>query len=134
MRECQTADCEAFGKPLGGLDKGYVATLYTRSRGTLPIRVVPLYCRSKSCFLGIERLIFILHAECKTTYRANYFVREASRPDALREYYGGVPAIIEVAEYSFVEAKLVGLFRNQMAFSQYVSAICALIPSTWPFL
>ena len=66
----------------------------------------------------IERLIFILHAECKTTYRANYFVREASRPDALREYYGGVPAIIEVAEYSFVEAKLVGLFRNQMAFSQ----------------
>ncbi len=58
--------------------------------------------------------------ECKTTYRPDYFVQEASSSTAQRQYYGGVPDVLEVAEYSFVEAKLVGLFRNQMAFSQYV--------------
>ena len=58
--------------------------------------------------------------ECKTRYRPDYFVRDARSPAAQRVYYGGVPDVIEVAEYSYVETALIGLFRNQMAFSQYV--------------
>ena len=44
MKVCVTQGCKDFGKPLGAQDKGYVATLYTRSRGTLAVRVVSLYC------------------------------------------------------------------------------------------
>ena len=39
---------------------------------------------------------------CHTTYRPNYFVYDASKPDAVRQYYGGVPRFIEVNEHSYV--------------------------------
>lgn len=59
---------------------------------------------------------------CHTTYRPDYFVRNASAPDAVRQYYpDAMPPYVEASEYSFVECKLIDLFRNQMCISQYVS-------------
>ncbi|RDX40837.1 hypothetical protein OH76DRAFT_1504468 [Lentinus brumalis] len=100
VRSCITPDCPQQGKPLGGHKHHYAATLYTRSRGTLPVRVYSLYCKG-TC--------------CHTTYRHDYLVRSARSPDAVREYYPGVPHALEASEYSFVESKLVQVFRSQMA-------------------
>ena len=56
MKVCVTQGCKDFGKPLGAQDKGYVATLYTRSRGTLAVRVVSLYCPSAFISLSLHYL------------------------------------------------------------------------------
>ncbi len=48
VRSCITPDCPQQGKPLGGHKHHYAATLYTRSRGTLPVRVYSLYCKGAS--------------------------------------------------------------------------------------
>ncbi|KAI0708330.1 hypothetical protein C8Q76DRAFT_627155 [Earliella scabrosa] len=77
-----------------------MATLYTRTRGTLPVRVISLWCKG-----------------CHTTYRPNYSIRNASSPTSERVYYGDIPDVVEASEYAFVETKLAILFRTQMAFS-----------------
>ncbi|RDX54688.1 hypothetical protein OH76DRAFT_1340898, partial [Lentinus brumalis] len=110
VRSCITADCSERGKPLGGKKNDYLATLYTRQRGTLAVAVYSLYCKV-----------------CKTTYRPDYLVRNASSPDSVREYYPGVPEYIEASEYSFVDAKLISLFRNQMAVSHASGEVVARI-------
>ena len=55
---------------------------------------------------------------CKTTYRPNYYVSNADADGAVRQYYDGVPKYLEVTLHSYVEEKLVRLFRHQMAFAQ----------------
>ncbi|TFK78734.1 hypothetical protein K466DRAFT_506824 [Polyporus arcularius HHB13444] len=101
FKACFNPDCPDRGKPLGGDRKDYQGHLYTRRRGVLPIRIMTLYCRG-----------------CKTTYRPNYYVANASRPDAQRKYYGGIPEALEVTEHYYVESELVRLFRAQIAFAQ----------------
>ncbi|TFK85189.1 hypothetical protein K466DRAFT_495238 [Polyporus arcularius HHB13444] len=113
VRACLTPECPQQGKPLGGHKKQYLATLYTRQRGTLPVQVISLYCKG-----------------CHTTYRPDYFVQNASAPDAVRQYYPSMPKYLEASEYSFVESSLIELFRNQMAVSQWV----AMNSLVWYFL
>lgn len=59
-------------------------------------------------------------AGCNTTYRPNYYVQQASLPGAVRHYYGGIPAAIEVAEHAYIDRDLMKLIRAQMTFAQYV--------------
>ena len=56
--------------------------------------------------------------ECYTRYQPNYYVTNACNPDAVRQYYGGIPEYIEVGEFHYVEPPLVENFRRQMAISQ----------------
>lgn len=55
---------------------------------------------------------------CNTTYRPNYYIRNASQNDAQRVYYPGVPVVLEASETCYVESALVNLFRAQMFFAQ----------------
>ncbi|KAI0694818.1 hypothetical protein C8Q76DRAFT_634236 [Earliella scabrosa] len=87
--------------------EGYPGHLFTRRRGVVPIRIVTLYCRGKLWGPG-----------CKTTYRPNYSVTHAERPDATREYLPGVPEHLEATEHAYVDKELVNMFRMQMAFAQ----------------
>lgn len=48
-------------------------------------------------------------------------MRNASRDDAVREYYPGVPPVLEIAEHAYLETDLMVLFRAQMAMAQCVN-------------
>ncbi len=124
QRTCTNPECAELGKPINGKPKDYEGTLYTRRRGVLPVRITTLYCKSKPSLLAvldIRTLIFRYTTACKTTYRPNYLVHNASSEHARREYYGGIPDVIEVTEHAYVERALIELFRLQMAFSQYAA-------------
>ncbi|KAJ7663445.1 hypothetical protein B0H17DRAFT_1144090 [Mycena rosella] len=72
------------------------ATLYTLQSGVLPVYMSSLYCHS-----------------CNRRYYHNYYVHKQS---SLRTYYGGVPNVIQGAQYFFIESALSGLFANGMVF------------------
>ncbi|KAJ7623919.1 hypothetical protein DFH06DRAFT_1340239 [Mycena polygramma] len=75
------------------------ARLYTLQRGVLPVFSKSLYCH-----------------KCHTRYFHNYFVQEAQKPTAVREYYtSSVPEFIHVTTASFVESKLCVYIEMQMA-------------------
>lgn len=98
--------------------------LYTLRRGVLPVYSVSKYCRSKftitiGCSNGNTDGPSI-STDCLTRYYHNYSVQHAGHPHSKREYYGGVPDPIHVAEHSFVERALCIYFETQMAFSQWV--------------
>ena len=55
---------------------------------------------------------------CSTSYYPNYYVSHPRAQTATRRYYSGVPQYVEAVKHSYVETKLVKLFRSQMAFTQ----------------
>lgn len=53
-------------------------------------------------------------AECKTRYAPNYKVQNASKADAKRVFHDEIPDILEVEDTTFVEVKLINVFREMM--------------------
>ena len=92
--------------------------LYTLKRGVLPVYSVSTYCRRMLLVLvlSMQNLTFLIG--CSTRYYHNYSVQHAAHPDAKRDYYGGIPGYMHVAEHSFAERSLCVYFEMQMAFSQ----------------
>ncbi|KIM76724.1 hypothetical protein PILCRDRAFT_77520 [Piloderma croceum F 1598] len=93
--------------PKSGCNNGHLtesrkveSRLYTLKRGVLPVYSLSTYCR-----------------RCSTRYYHNYSVQHAAHPDAKRDYYGGIPGYMHVAEHSFAERSLCVYFEMQMAFS-----------------
>jgi hypothetical protein len=97
------------------------ARLYTLHRGVLPVFSKSWYCRGKSCSLLCSYTYPNLHKGCHIRFYHNYYVREASDPNAQREYYfQQVPKYIHVAEATYIELALCHFFTIQMALEQYV--------------
>ncbi|KAJ7367255.1 hypothetical protein DFH08DRAFT_1005692, partial [Mycena albidolilacea] len=89
------SDCKSDLKE----EKVVEARLYTLHRGVLPVFSKSWYCRG-----------------CHIRFYHNYYVREASNPDAQREYYfQQVPKYIHVAEATYIELALCHFFTIQMA-------------------
>ncbi|KAJ6494189.1 hypothetical protein C8R45DRAFT_927415 [Mycena sanguinolenta] len=82
-------------------------TLFTLKYGALPIYTTSLYYRG-----------------CHRRYYHNYY---AHKQDSLRTYYGGVPAIVQVAQHFFIESALLELFANNMVFGWLSGTNCARI-------
>ncbi|KAJ7125554.1 hypothetical protein C8R43DRAFT_898602, partial [Mycena crocata] len=75
--------------------------LFTLRRGVLPIFSKSKYCRS-----------------CQTRYYNNYFVHQASKVDARRQYYSEeVPTYIHIHETSYIDTELCKYFSLEMALS-----------------
>ncbi|KAJ7104805.1 hypothetical protein C8R44DRAFT_639637, partial [Mycena epipterygia] len=85
----------------------YNATLLTLRHGALPIYTTSLYCRS-----------------CNRRYHHNYYVHKQT---SLRTYYGGVPDVVQVAQFFFIESALLEFFANNMVFGRLSSTNCARI-------
>jgi hypothetical protein len=57
---------------------------------------------------------------CNTSYHANYSVT-----GGVRNYYAGVPEVVQVGEHQYIERKVVEMFVNLMLISWYVCAWCS---------
>lgn len=59
---------------------------------------------------------------CHTRFHPNYYVKDASREDSVREWYdSAVPEFIHITQKTFVESKLCEYFEYQMAMTQCVN-------------
>ncbi|EPQ49828.1 hypothetical protein GLOTRDRAFT_51546, partial [Gloeophyllum trabeum ATCC 11539] len=74
----------------------YKATLFTASEGSLPVHIISVYCR-----------------KCHTRFYNNYAIHKNT---SLRQYYGSVPNVVEVAKHFFIESRLLEMFATQMCF------------------
>lgn len=116
---CLVPGCPAGNTPLGGQNNPWKGVLFTRARGVLPIIIYKLYCRSQ-WYLPSSRILLIVSTGCKTTYRPNYYITNASNDESERVYSLEVPQYLEITQHSYIERELVAVFRHQMAFTQYV--------------
>lgn len=69
-------------------------------------------------FCSNHQVIFIL--ACKINYHHNFYVQSG-----IRNYYSGIPDILQVAEHQFVERKLVNLWITLMVVSWTSATNCA---------
>lgn len=120
---CSTTGC-SNRKPLNKAQQRQIV-LFTLADGPLPAYSVHLYCR-----------------DCHTNYHHNFAVRAGRR-----QYYGGVPEVIQAGEHQFVERRLVHHWIMQMLLSWTSASNCAELynsglaqtplqphlPSSWPF-
>lgn len=121
IETCINEGCQGAGKTLGGKNRPYQGVLFTRDRGVLPICISTLYCRCAFSSTHITPVsVPDQYADCSTTYRPNYYVHNADNHAAVRQYASGIPQYLEITQHSYVERDLVEVFRNQMAFTQYV--------------
>ncbi|PPQ64861.1 hypothetical protein CVT26_002579 [Gymnopilus dilepis] len=96
VRTCQTTACPNFraSNDVRTLKepRTYKATLFTLRQGTMPIYTTSLYCRG-----------------CNRRYHSNYSVHAQSN---IRQYYPGVPSILQVSTHYFLTSDLLEFFTQ----------------------
>ncbi|KAG2007045.1 cytochrome P450 [Coprinopsis cinerea AmutBmut pab1-1] len=101
VRACLDPTCQQYSRDQSEktlsdptLVKG---SLFTAHSGAFPIVSTSLYCRC-----------------CRRRYYSNYFV---DRKDETRQYYRGVPDIIQVSMHYFLESELLEIFATSHTFA-----------------
>ncbi|KAH9856809.1 hypothetical protein C2E23DRAFT_866135 [Lenzites betulinus] len=90
VRVCNRTYCTNRQLLRQRVDAFHNVTLFTLDQGVCDAQAVSLRC-----------------AACNTTYKLNYTVNAKQRT-----YYGGVPDVIQVAEHTFVERRVLELFKT----------------------
>ncbi|KAJ3506212.1 hypothetical protein NLJ89_g6995 [Agrocybe chaxingu] len=108
LRTCNNPECSHHkdSKPLDH-PLSHAATLFTLREGALPVYTTSLYCRG-----------------CQRRYHHNYAVHKSSET---REYYFGVPDIVQVTPHYFFESALLEYFATSKVFAWVSSLNCARI-------